>query len=107
VKEIKMTSLLKRTLRVGIPVAVLALGATVYAQSRSNDCARPTLVARMMQATGFAGRLQPCALLQSVGDETVCLDPGKHCNVGQGSGKCQNVYDESVQALRCQCVPNH
>lgn len=98
---------LKRTLRVGIPVAVLALGATLYAGSRSNDCANPTLIAKLMQATGLGGRMQPCVLLQSVGNETVCLDPGKHCNVGLGSGKCQNVFDESAQALRCQCVPNH
>ena len=99
---------LKRTLRVGIPVAVLALGATLYAsQSRSNDCANPSLVAKFMKASGLGGPIQPCALLQSVGNETVCLDPGKHCNVGTGSGKCQNVFDESLGELRCQCVPNH
>jgi hypothetical protein len=39
---------LKHTLRVGIPVAILALGATLYARSRSNDCANPTLMAKFM-----------------------------------------------------------
>ena len=96
---------LKRTLRVGIPVAVLALGVTLYAHTRSNDCAHPTLVARAMQATGLA-RIQPCELLQ-MGDGLSCLDPGKHCNVGNGSGKCTNVPDDVTGNLRCQCVPNH
>src|SRR3954470_1756828 len=95
---------LKRIIRVGIPAAVLALGVTVYAQSRSNDCAHPTLLAKAMNATGMA-KIQPCVLLE-LGDGQACLDPGKHCNVGNGAGKCTNVPDEGTGNLRCQCVPN-
>lgn len=95
----------KRIFRVGIPVTVLALGATLYAHTRSNDCANPSLVAKVMQASGLA-RIQPCVLL-TLGDGQSCLDPGRHCNIGNGSGKCTNVPDEVTGNLRCQCVPNH
>jgi hypothetical protein len=91
--------------RVGIPVAVLALGVTVYAKSRPSDCAHPTLFARAMQAAGMA-KLQPCEIL-SLGDGRSCLDPGRHCNVGDGAGKCTNVPDAETGNLVCQCVPNH
>ena len=94
---------LKRIVRVGVPVAALALGATLYAHVRSTDCANPSLVARAMQATGMA-RLQPCALLP-MGDGQACLDPGRHCNIGSGAGKCTNVPDDATGNLRCQCVP--
>ena len=96
---------LKRVLRVALPSAVLALGATVYAHTRSNDCANPSLLAKAMQATGMA-RIRPCELLQ-LGDGLSCLDPGRHCNVGNGSGKCQNLPIGENGNLVCQCVPNH
>jgi hypothetical protein len=97
---------LKRIVRVGLPVAVLALGVSLYAQSRSTDCAHPSLVARVMQASGLGGKLQPCAILQSV-EGGVCLNEGRHCNIGNGSGKCLNVPDPATGNLSCQCVPNH
>jgi hypothetical protein len=96
---------LKRICRVGIPVAALALGATLYAHTLSNDCAHPSLVAKAMQATGLA-RIQPCELLP-IGDGVLCLDPGKHCNIGNGAGKCTDVPDSATGNLSCQCVPNH
>jgi hypothetical protein len=78
---------------------------TVYAQSRSNDCAHPSLLAKAMKATGM-GKIQPCVLLE-LGDGNSCLDPGKHCNIGNGAGKCTNVPDPGTGNLVCQCVPNH
>ena len=98
---------LKRICRVGIPVAVLALSATLYAHTRSNDCAHLSLVAKVMRATSLA-HIQPCEILPSVGDGQLCLDPGRHCNVGNGAGKCTNVPDSSAGGnLVCQCVANH
>jgi hypothetical protein len=94
----------KRLFRVAIPVATLALGATLYAHTRSNDCAHPSLVAKVMQATGMA-KIQTCEVLTNFNG--VCADPGKHCNIGNGAGKCENVPDPATGNLACQCVPNH
>src|SRR5215203_5793331 len=97
---------LKRISLVGIPAAVLALGATLYAHTQSNDCAHPSLVAKVMQASGMA-KIQPCQLLQIGDNNETCLNEGRHCNIGNGSGKCINVPDSATGNLRCQCVPNH
>ena len=92
----------KRVLRAVIPVAALALGVTLYAQSRSHDCGHPALVARVMQAARLA-HIQPCAVqLTPWGD--YCVDVGHHCNVGNGPGKCRNVADPATSAISCQCV---
>ncbi len=96
---------LKRVIRFGIPAAVLALGVTVYAQSQSNDCAHPSLVAKAMKATGM-GKIQTCEILY-LGDGEACLNEGKHCNIGNGAGKCTNVTNTPTGNISCQCVPNH
>jgi len=92
----------KRVLRIGIPAVALLLGVALYGQSRSNNCGHLSLVAKVMQATGFA-QIQPCAVDLFDGVE-VCHDIGHHCNVGNGPGKCRNVVDPSTQAMSCQCV---
>jgi hypothetical protein len=92
----------KRVIRLGLPVAVLALGATVYAQARSNDCGHPSLLARAMRATGMA-HIQPCAVVPGY-DGEFCADVGHHCNVGNGPGKCRNVADPATNIVSCQCI---
>ena len=93
---------LKRVLRVAIPVGALTLGVTLYAQSRSNDCGHPSILAKTMRAAGLA-HIQPCAVQAAYGGE-FCLEVGHHCNVGNGPGKCQNVADPDTNVVSCQCV---
>lgn len=92
----------KRVLRVAIPVIVLGVGATLYAQSRSNDCGHPSVVARVMQATHLA-HIQPCAV-QELDWGEICVDIGHHCDVGNGPGKCRNVADPATNRISCQCI---
>jgi hypothetical protein len=90
---------MKRVLRMVVPVASLVLGATLYAQSSSSSCAHPSIFAKVMQATGMA-HIQPCQVDLFNGEE-ICHDPGHHCNVGFGPGKCQDV---ASPVTTCQCV---
>lgn len=92
----------KRVLRVVLPAAALALGVTVYAQARSNNCGHPSVLARAMHATGLA-QIQPCMVLPMVEGE-ICADIGHHCNIGNGPGKCRNVADPTTNIISCQCV---
>jgi hypothetical protein len=55
-----------------------------------------------MQATGMA-KIQPCAVDLFDG-QWICHDPGHHCNIGNGPGKCQNVADLATSVTTCQCV---
>jgi hypothetical protein len=97
-----MISLKRMMFRIGIPAATLVLGVTLYAQSRSNDCGHPSVVAKVMQATGFA-HIQPCAVDSFDGTE-ICHDNGHHCNIGNGPGKCQTIVDPVTGEGSCQCV---
>ena len=92
---------LKHILRVAIPAASLVLGATLYAGSRSNDCAHPSAYAKIMQFAGL-GQIQPCEIINFNGTE-ICAKIGHHCNVGNGPGKCENVVDANNN-MSCQCV---
>jgi len=94
---------IKRALRIGIPVAVLALGMTMYAQGRSSDCGHPSMWAKALQATGLA-QIQPCVVIQSGYGGNFCADVGHHCNVGYGPGKCHNEADPVTEVVTCQCV---
>jgi hypothetical protein len=92
----------KRALRIGIPVTSLLLGVTLYADSRSNDCAHLSVVAKVMRFAGM-GQIQPCAI-ERFNDTDICAEIGHHCNVGNGPGKCRNVADPDTAIVSCQCI---
>jgi len=95
---------IKRALRIAIPAATLLLGATVYAATgRSNDCGNPSIIARVMKATGM-GHIQFCDVYSPpAGEGVLCIDQGHHCNIGNGPGKCKSNVDPVTYVASCQC----
>ena len=98
-----MTSF-KRTVRIGIPMAVVALGLMLYAQAAKASCGHPTLLAAILQQVGLA-HSQACATIPNPngGPGEWCANVGHHCNDGAGPGKCLTVFDASGLPS-CQCV---
>ena len=91
---------LKLAVRIAIPAVTLLLGVTLYAESRSNDCAHPSMYARAMQFAGM-GQIQPCKIDPVT--QLLCGEEGHHCNVGNGPGKCKNLENDNGQFV-CVCL---
>jgi hypothetical protein len=96
----------KRIVRIGIPLVVVALGAIFYAQipARAASCGHPTLVVSMLRKVGLS-HTQSCEVIPNPngGLGEWCVNVGHHCNDGSGPGKCRTVFDTSGLPS-CQCV---
>ena len=97
---------LKRMLRIGIPLIVLALALLVYAQSPAHaaSCGHPTVVASILQKVGLS-HSHSCAVMPNPngGPGEWCVNTGHHCNDGAGPGRCLTVFEPSGLPS-CQCV---
>ena len=97
--------LLKRSLRVIVPVVALVLGATVLVNFpvHAASCAHPTGIASIMYKLGVGG-VKPCEVVAMPdGNGEGCAKLGHHCNDGSGKGRCTNVLD-TTGTFSCQCV---
>ena len=98
-----MTSI-KRMVRIGIPMVVVALGLVLYAQAAKASCGHPTVLTAILQQVGLV-HSQACATMPNPngGSGEWCANVGHHCNDGAGPGKCITVFDANA-VPSCECV---
>jgi hypothetical protein len=102
----------KRILLVTVSATFLMAGSAVAASKNPRPCGPPKGFTAFLYKVGLtSGKFAPCETTPADVSNTGvlgewCAQPGKHCNNGEGSGKCASYFVAEEAKWMCTCEKN-